>query len=270
MENALRIQRELHAGFKDSQFQKKLAALETAHTKGSDEFLAARAALFLTVQGVVLPKYGFEASQNGIVDMLTAAAKFNSNEEYADNRDKLNRLLGLLPPAAAKPNGAKSLEQVRLDNTLSRIAQTGRGLESRLREKSGIAGGSALAAATARARRPQHSLDAEEEAEPRERSESPPPLISTDDIEVTVTEAFGEDSLAVTVAGNATFKDIREAISKQIGRTDILSKGHLVKKIDEKFKPYRNDELIGDEREVVLLSYKIKSDGAGIKSEDVE
>merc|ERR1712113_687166 len=40
------------------------------------------------------PKYGFEGSQSGVIEMLHAAASFNENEEYSRNRDRLNQLLG--------------------------------------------------------------------------------------------------------------------------------------------------------------------------------
>jgi len=256
LKDALKIQQELYVGFKDAAFQKKLAALGTVHRKGSDDFLAARSALFLTVQREVLPRYGFEASPTGIVDMLNAAARWNSNKEYSTNRDNLNRLLGLLPPESAKPKAKRSLDQIRREANLGRLASSGRSFETRLREKSGISRGNALALAAV-AKQALDSVDSDEDKVSEARSESPPPLIATEDIEVVVQEAFGEKSLKVTVPGNATYMDMREAISKQIGQTDILSKGHFVRKADDTYQPHRNDELVGDKREVLIMSYNL-------------
>lgn len=97
LKQALDLQKELYAGFANQRFQEQLGELNSQHGLAHQSFAAARSMLFLTVQRDILPKYGFEGSQRGVIEMLHAAAYFNDNEEYIRNRERLNKLLGFKP-----------------------------------------------------------------------------------------------------------------------------------------------------------------------------
>jgi len=103
-ERALSLQTDLQAGFAEEQFQTALKELESKYTRGSWQFTAERQKLFLTVQSVVLPKYGFEGSPKGVLDMMNAFTAF-TDEEFQRNGLVLNHLLRLdlptQPPDAA-------------------------------------------------------------------------------------------------------------------------------------------------------------------------
>jgi len=49
--------------------------------------------IFLAVQRVTLPKYGFQGDQPGVVHMMKALGPFNSNEEIGRQGLMLNGLL---------------------------------------------------------------------------------------------------------------------------------------------------------------------------------
>jgi len=93
LDKALSIQEELMAGFAKVEFQRALANLikEYPEKKGL-KFIKARTELFLTVQSVVLPRYGFEGSQTGVMHMMRAFGPHQS-QEVAWNNGQLNMLL---------------------------------------------------------------------------------------------------------------------------------------------------------------------------------
>jgi len=81
------------AGYAKVEFQKALDALLKEHPEKSGlKFAKARNDLFLTVHGQVLPRYGFEGSQKGVMQMMTAFAP-HGTPEVAWNNDQLNKLL---------------------------------------------------------------------------------------------------------------------------------------------------------------------------------
>ncbi|CAE7833219.1 unnamed protein product [Symbiodinium sp. CCMP2592] len=91
---ALSLQEELMEGFGKPEFQRTLAQLVRAHpTKAGAEFLRKRTELFLSVQSVVLPRYGFEGSPKGVVQMMAAYAPHGHCPEVGWNNDQLNKLL---------------------------------------------------------------------------------------------------------------------------------------------------------------------------------
>ncbi|CAK9112899.1 unnamed protein product [Durusdinium trenchii] len=75
LHQALALQRDLLQGFSDSTFQAKRKAWSFGDEPGERQtdpkrFSAERQKLFLSVQKVVLPRYGFEAGPKGVFDML--------------------------------------------------------------------------------------------------------------------------------------------------------------------------------------------------------
>lgn len=86
---ALSLQEELMEGFGKPEFQRTLAQLVRAHpTKAGAEFLRKRTELFLSVQSVVLPRYGFEGSPKGVVQMMAAYAPHGHCPEVGWNNDQ--------------------------------------------------------------------------------------------------------------------------------------------------------------------------------------
>ncbi|CAE7848606.1 sodA [Symbiodinium necroappetens] len=69
VQQVIAMQRELHAGFADPAFQRRLDILENFHAK-DPKLIPMRQELFLSVQSKVLPKYGFQGSLKGVFDML--------------------------------------------------------------------------------------------------------------------------------------------------------------------------------------------------------
>lgn len=98
LEQFLTIQRELHDGFANKEFQQKLKEVEAKHGKAYKHISNEHTQLFLSVQNVVLPKYGFAQGQKGVLQMLKEAAHFNENKQFQQARAVLNQLLGLDAP----------------------------------------------------------------------------------------------------------------------------------------------------------------------------
>lgn len=94
-DKALDIQEELMAGFCQPEFQRGLDEIWAEFPEGKGfKFQKRRTELFLTVQSKVLPKYGFEGSQTGVMHMVRAFGPHQS-AEVAWNNDQLNKLLRL-------------------------------------------------------------------------------------------------------------------------------------------------------------------------------
>jgi len=104
LEEALQMQRDLAEGFGKSEFQQKLSELESNYGQ-SRQFLRERQMLFLTVQKVVLPKYGFDGNPKGVYDMMQAFNAFSYNQEFNMQGGYLNALLRLddVPPQGEQP-----------------------------------------------------------------------------------------------------------------------------------------------------------------------
>jgi len=101
-DEAFELQSELHRRFLEPKFQQDLRALQQQLATGQISqfgFGKARQPLFMQVQGIVLPKYGFEASGPGIIRMMSAMGPFIKDPEIADLSRRTNVLLGLEMPA---------------------------------------------------------------------------------------------------------------------------------------------------------------------------
>jgi len=96
MERALSLQEELMEGYGKPEFQKALDRLiaEYGNSPSNQSFSKKRSELFMTVQGVVLPRYGFEASAKGVVQMMSA---YNQPHllipEVGQNNEQMGKLL---------------------------------------------------------------------------------------------------------------------------------------------------------------------------------
>lgn len=93
LDRAVALQGDLMEAFARPDFQRALDELHREHPdKKGLQFVKRRNELFLTVQSVVLPKYGFEGSPAGVLRMM-AAFKPHAAEEVVWNNAQLNSLL---------------------------------------------------------------------------------------------------------------------------------------------------------------------------------
>jgi len=290
LEQVLNLQRDLYAGFSSDEFQDKLAEHELLDTKGSTQWMTERSELFLTVQGQVLPKYGFESTQSGVVHMLQCTARFNSNPEYRQNREMLNELLGLTsaegkveaspsrvaeekaatPPArdfaaerAARRDGSTRELPSRPSTGASRWQAPG-DVFSLSHSSLLPRGGRPQRQRAAKPQKPCAGRRAEAaEESPRvgktkatltiAKPPSPAPG-PVEDVEVVAREAVGDLEVRVVVPSDATFQDLKQAISKHVGNREVLQNGHLVCSQDGLFKPHKPKAVIGNVREVLVLA----------------
>lgn len=113
-EETLELQSDLFAGFSDPEFQRKLRAVESRHGKAFQRLTPEHSDLFLSVQNRILPKYGFAEGQRGVLQMLQESAHFNEDEVFRENREVLNRLLGLaVDPCAEQRRRQQGLFEAR-------------------------------------------------------------------------------------------------------------------------------------------------------------
>lgn len=112
---ALSLQRELYEGFKGVEFQRHLKELlqqqdDAIYTPS--EFTQERQNLFLTVQRIVLPKYGFEGTLPGVYQMMGAMGPFLKDPEFTKLANDINELIGLDMPSKSWDNLSKSCQKI--------------------------------------------------------------------------------------------------------------------------------------------------------------
>mmetsp|Transcript_112716 Transcript_112716/g.291267 ORF Transcript_112716/g.291267 Transcript_112716/m.291267 type:complete len:1123 (+) Transcript_112716:151-3519(+) len=96
LSKALALQAELMEGFAKPDFQRSLCELQKLHRGG--KFQMERTRLCLTVQGDILPKYGFEGSLGGVMEMLEAFANPKiQTKSMQRNGDVIGDLLEGMP-----------------------------------------------------------------------------------------------------------------------------------------------------------------------------
>jgi len=94
-DKALDLQEELMWGFAQPEFQRALDELWADFPDGKGfKFMKRRNELFMSVQGYVLPKYGFEGNQAGVMHMMRAFGP-HQTPEVGWNSDQMNMLLRL-------------------------------------------------------------------------------------------------------------------------------------------------------------------------------
>jgi len=96
---AMDLQLELYEGFKDEDFQEELRLLEreAPHMSRTD-FIKARQELFFAVQCQVLPRYGFEDTQEGVYKMMAAMGPFLNDPDFVKMAEKVNEVVGVNNP----------------------------------------------------------------------------------------------------------------------------------------------------------------------------
>lgn len=136
LENVLSLQADLMEGFGRPAFQKQLDDIAEKHRDNERKFHAERQKLFLTVQKVVLPKWGFAGTPKGVFEMMTAMSQpqFNISPDFQRQGWFLNKLLRLapagaepppdLPPAPGKPQKAEKAKRDEMLRLMGEIAGT--------------------------------------------------------------------------------------------------------------------------------------------------
>jgi len=97
------MQRELLAGYSSAQFQRRLRNLQFTCEPGSEELARERNQLLLSVQGSVLPRFGFQGDHRGVLEMMRAIGPFKDDPEFLRNNAEINDVLGIEPPPPPKP-----------------------------------------------------------------------------------------------------------------------------------------------------------------------
>jgi len=96
---AMNLQLELHRGYTAEDFQEELRLLEQeAESIPRTEFIRARQELFFMVQCQVLPRYGFEDSQEGVYKMMAAMGPFIKDPDFIKMAEKVNEAVGIKNP----------------------------------------------------------------------------------------------------------------------------------------------------------------------------
>jgi len=96
---AINLQRELLKAFEEADFQRQLKALERCRDLDAAHFAKERQELMLGVQRLILPRYGFEASQRGVYQMMSEWGPFLQDPVFRQLTIQTNELLGIdMPP----------------------------------------------------------------------------------------------------------------------------------------------------------------------------
>jgi len=236
LEQALEMQEELCRGFSDPVFQMRLKEIEKTYGKAYEETTPKHSKLFLSVQSEVLPKYGFAGTQEGVIDMLEAAAVHNRDQNFRAKRQELHLLLGLEP--------AKD------ELVASQAAPKGAG-------KGGYAASKAmpmprvsdLPAAAAQLRNPLSSSVLEK----------PKPKIDSTPTEVIVRHAVDDSEVKVTVPGDSNFLALKEAVGRKLHRTDWAERARLVGRENGSFFAYKDTEQLDGVCLVMVLSVDLEA-----------
>ncbi|CAE7838571.1 unnamed protein product [Symbiodinium sp. CCMP2592] len=222
VQQVIAMQRELHAGFSDPAFQRRLDILENFHAK-DPKLIPMRQELFLSVQSKVLPKYGFQGSLKGVFDMLEVFRRpdLQHNGEFVRLGSELNSLLRLMPDGRPRPTKREAFPEP--------AATTQAAGKAKPKPKT--------------------------PTPPVERQQVP-----VRDIEVIIRHAVPEGSLAneevlLTVKSNATMKSIKEALVAHLGKPELLRSCRLVQPVGENgaFSSFKDNEKLNGRRALLVL-----------------
>ncbi|CAK9050234.1 unnamed protein product [Durusdinium trenchii] len=106
---ALSLQEELMEGFGKPEFQKALAKIIQEHpSKTGSEFMRKRNELFLTVQSIVLPRYGFEGSPKAV----TAGPMGTHQPHFYEKRVADEKSVAFIPQMGGSTEEARNCDFV--------------------------------------------------------------------------------------------------------------------------------------------------------------
>jgi len=221
---ALALQKELLEGFSSDTFQRQLERLEATLT--GPQFMRERNKLFQTVQSAVLPKYGFEGTPEGVLEMVSA-----------------------LRPLAMHH---------------SEIQSVGAEINKLLRLDQAQGAGTSAHAKKASATYDVKHLDPEAKSAPKAEAEKvpapappappqqqPPPLPPLCEVSLLVNHAVNECDVEVRlkVMSRQTLGQVREALADKLQREDVRTKARFVRKGADGKGPWvdiDDEELVGE------------------------
>lgn len=96
-DRAVALQKELKEAFGQKGFQQKLDSLDRKYGALDDSIASKqeRQEVFLSVQSMIIPKYGFEGTAAGVLSMMGAMGPFISDPEVIQLGRDINKLLGI-------------------------------------------------------------------------------------------------------------------------------------------------------------------------------
>mmetsp|Transcript_42335 Transcript_42335/g.75858 ORF Transcript_42335/g.75858 Transcript_42335/m.75858 type:complete len:646 (-) Transcript_42335:186-2123(-) len=136
-ESACALQQELRDQFSTASFQARLREVEDVCNPASTEFKKLQQELVFDVQRQIIPKYGFQASLDGVGEMrLAFKRQFSDDQEVSANTDAINRLIAKTSDPESEVERAAILELTR-ERALSlqeelRTAFSGANFQSKL------------------------------------------------------------------------------------------------------------------------------------------
>jgi len=94
---------------------------------------------------------------------------------------------------------------------------------------------------------------------------------TADRVEVLVRHALNGIEMKVMVPRNATFKTVKKAIARKVGRDEVLERGKLVKKdMSGVYVAYKDGDRLADVRRVLVVSADLSSGCSGTTGGQVE
>mmetsp|Transcript_8605 Transcript_8605/g.19187 ORF Transcript_8605/g.19187 Transcript_8605/m.19187 type:complete len:990 (+) Transcript_8605:165-3134(+) len=240
------LQKDLIAGFKDPNFQMKLQELGQQLAKGTPKYNAERNKLFLTVQKVILPKYGFRGDPKGVWDMMNAFEPYMQDPTFGHYGYEINVWCGLAEPTP--------------------------GHDPRIASQPAQAPQPAPTPTPARPEPPKPQppkpqptpAPAVPKPAPPPPAPEPPPQPAEkppEEVEVTIEHAINEDSAKITmrIMDNATILELRRAIMAKLGEKK-LSEVKVVAKTENNFTTIPDDRTVGTKRAFLTMGRSL--DGA--------
>lgn len=109
---AIALQTDLLEGFRSRAFQEKLRSLERLRGTENGRFVLERHELTLSVHRKILPKYGFEANQNGVCKMMAQAGAYLEDPELQQLTLQINDSLGIDMPLSTWEGRVQSYKKL--------------------------------------------------------------------------------------------------------------------------------------------------------------
>jgi len=215
LEKALALQKDILEGVEAEGFQREIEALEKKHQRGTKEFAMGRTALCFKVQIPVLPKYGFEASMKGVLEMVNAMNEFNYDQQFSEMGSRLSSLMridGSPPPDQIQRQVSEEEETITTDLMQRQVSEGSR---------------------------PDSAAEADEN--------------ETQDVEITISHPVHATVVSLSVASNATIKQIKEALAEKLSRPEV-TKARLVKRVASGgFTSLAESEKLGARRKFLVM-----------------
>jgi len=126
-DQAVSLQKELLEGYQDPDFQRQLVALNGTRDVDATFFSQERQKLFLTVQGAVLPRYGFEGTQRGVYKMMGEWGPFVEDPECQRLHTEISQVLGLDMPLNTVERRVAAFQKMSSEKSEAREAAAAKG-----------------------------------------------------------------------------------------------------------------------------------------------